>query len=132
MSSLDGPDQSDSFPHVHVAVECSRVRHLVFGSRNAQDGLEVTRLPKDPSLWRQSIPTQGPELYTHVQRCDARARMLIAPFHTRASKLTNLYVFDSTADQTARLNRVPGHIEDLQDSRGDRHSGEEAGQHTAL
>lgn len=82
--SLDGPDQSDSSPHVHVAVERSRVRHLVFGSGNAQDGLQVTRLPKDPSLWRQSIPTQGPELYTQAQK-HARARRLVTLFHTRGS-----------------------------------------------
>lgn len=116
MCSLDGSDQSDSSPHVHVAIERSRVRHFVFGSRNAQDGLQVTRLPKDPSLWRQSIPTKGPELHTHTLEGSSH---LSPPDAASSGRGTHLDVFNSTADQAAGLNWVPGHIEDLQDSRAD-------------
>lgn len=114
MCSLDGPDQIDSSPHVHVTIERPRIRHFVFGSRNTQDGLQVTRFPKDPSLGRQSISTQGPELHTNTH-----ARTLVTPEATSSCCETHLDVFDSTADQAAGLNRVPGHIEDLQESRGD-------------
>lgn len=59
---LDSPGQSDSSPHVHISVQSSRVRQLVFGCRNTQDGLQVARLPKHPSLRSQSVPTESPEL----------------------------------------------------------------------
>lgn len=62
MCSLDGPDKSDSFPHVNISVQSARVRQLFFGSRNTKDGLQVPRLPEDPSLWSQGVPTQCPEL----------------------------------------------------------------------
>lgn len=84
MCSLDRPDQSDSSPHVHVSIQRARVRHLIFGGGDAQDGLQVTCLPKDPSLWSQSIPAQCPELRAHT-------RMLGTHFNTRTSRfLQNL------------------------------------------
>lgn len=115
MCSLDRPDQSDSSPHVHVSVQCTRVRHLVFGGGDAQDGLQVTRLPKDPSLRSQSIPTQSPELQAHT-------RTLFEPISIQEPAVssrsrTNLDVFDSTADHPTGLDRIPGHIEDLGDRR---------------
>lgn len=64
MGRLDRPDQGDPSPHVHVSVQSSRVGHLVFGGRDTQDGLKVSRLPEDASLWGQRVPTQSPELQT--------------------------------------------------------------------
>lgn len=71
MCSLYSPDQTDSSPHVDITVQSSRVRQLVFGCRDTQDGLQVTRLPKDPSLWSQSVPAQRPELHTGHARSNS-------------------------------------------------------------
>lgn len=118
MCSLDRPDQSDSSPHVHVSVQCTRVRHLVFGGGDAQDGLQVTRLPKDPSLRSQSIPTQSPELQAHTRTLFEPISIQEPAGSSRTSRSrTNLDVFDSTADQATGLDRIPGHIEDLRDRR---------------
>lgn len=61
---LDRPDQGDASPHVDVSVQSSRVGQLVLGGRDTQDGLKVSRLPEDASLWGQRVPTQSPELQT--------------------------------------------------------------------
>lgn len=69
--SLHSPDQRGSSPHVNVSVQSSRVRQLVFGRRDTQDGLQVARLPKNPSLGGQSVSTQSPELQTHIKMTDS-------------------------------------------------------------
>lgn len=62
--SLYGPHQRESSPHVNVPVQSAGVRELVFGRRDAQDGLQVARFPKNPSLRSQSVATQSPKLRT--------------------------------------------------------------------
>lgn len=59
---LDRPHQAEAFPHVNVSVERPGVRDVVFSRRHTQDGLQVARLPEDPSLGTQGVPAEGPEL----------------------------------------------------------------------
>lgn len=49
--------QVESLPHVNVSVKSARIRHFIFGRRQAQDGLQVPRLSKNPSFWRQGVAT---------------------------------------------------------------------------
>lgn len=110
VSRLYRADQRDAPPHVDVPVQSSGVGQLVLGRRDTQDGLKVPRLPEDASLWGQCVPTQSPELWT--------GRMFTCPV-LRTSEglcldfLSHLNVFDSTADETTGLERVPVHVKDL-------------------
>lgn len=58
MSSLDSADQVEALPHVHVAVERTRVGELVPGRRHTKDGLQVARPAKDAALGCQGVSTQ--------------------------------------------------------------------------
>lgn len=113
---LDRPDQGDPSPDVHVPVQSSRVGQLVLGGRDAQDGLKVSRLPEDASLWGQCVPTQGPELQTG-SRCTWT--VLKSRWTQRVTCrslqdfLSHLDVFDAAANEASRLERIPVHVKDL-------------------
>lgn len=62
VSSLDSADQVEPLPHVHVAVERTRVGELVPGGCHAQDGLQVACSAEDTALGCQRVSTQRPEL----------------------------------------------------------------------
>lgn len=75
MGGLNRPYQIETLPHVNVPVERPRVRDVIFSRRDTQDGLQVAGLPEDPSLWSESVSTQGPEL--RRERRDTRDSLVI-------------------------------------------------------
>ena len=66
MCPLYGAEQSDALPHVDVPVEGAGVGEFVPSARQAQDGLQLPRLPEHAPPRSQRIPTEGPELHTHT------------------------------------------------------------------
>lgn len=62
MSRLNCSHQVEPLPDVNVPVESSRICDVIFGRRDAEDGLQVAHPAKDAPLWCESVSTQRPEL----------------------------------------------------------------------
>lgn len=65
---LNRPDQVESFPHIDVPVQSSRVCDVILSRCHTQDGLQVSCLAENAALWRESVSTQSPELQAMNRR----------------------------------------------------------------